>query len=212
MINHPNPTKSGKTKMSENRGDLAKTRVIEYLRTAIFDGKCGLSDVPELIKRVINEELWRERTLPKTGEIVVFKTFEEFLQTSPPQGLGTDYKMIQRLCAENLETLDLLELVKKKRTHGGNRKSESFKRNNVTFEISKRGNSVEYALKRLRKEKPDLHKQIIEGKLSVNQAMIAAGFRQKKVQITKDVHAVGRFIKANFSDAEIGEILELLSK
>jgi hypothetical protein len=190
---------------------ITNERVIEYLRTAVFDGKCGLKDVPELIKRVIKEELWRERTLPKTSEKVVFGSFEEFLQTSPPEGLGTDLKTIRKLCNEDVETLDLLEQVKLKKFRGGDRKSESFKDGNTNFEIPEVKNTKSYGLNRLRNQRPDLHKLVIEGKLSVNQAMIEAGFRNRKFQITKDIEKVCEFIKQNFRDDEIVELVNLLN-
>jgi hypothetical protein len=41
------------------------------------------------------------------------------------------------------------------------------------------GNSAAKALRRLRKDRPDLHKLVLEGKLSANKAMIEAGFRVK---------------------------------
>jgi hypothetical protein len=157
-----------KQKSNIERENLAQERVIEYLRAAIFDGRCGLNDVPELIKRVIREGLWRRRVLPATGETIVFSRFEAFLRASPPEGLGTDYKTLHRLCAHDLVTIDLLEQTKQARKRGGDRKSETFKDNNVNFEKAKKGNSIEYAFKRLRQQRPDLHRQIIEGKLSVN--------------------------------------------
>jgi hypothetical protein len=60
--------------MRANR-QFTNERVIEYLRIAVFDGKCGLKDVPNLIKQVIRKEFWRERTLPKISEKVVLRSF-----------------------------------------------------------------------------------------------------------------------------------------
>lgn len=185
--------------------------MIEYLRTAIFEGNCGLQDVPNLIKRVIKEDLWQVRTLPKTQEIIKFQTFEEFLQTSPPEGLGTNLKTIQKLCHEDIETIDLIEQVRTKRFQGGDRRSERFKDGNTNFEIKETKNTKSYALKRLRKERPDLHQQVLEGKLSVNQAMIQAKYRQQKYQIEKDIHKLSRFIKTHFDKTEIEKLLDLLN-
>ena len=189
---------------------ITDERIIEYLRTAIFEGNCGLKDVPELIKRVIKEELWRERTLPKTGEKVVFGSFEKFLRTSPPEGLGTDLRTVRKLCNEDVETLDLLEQVKLKRFHGGDRKSDSFKNGNTNFERPEVKNTKSYGLKRLRTQRPDLHKLAIEGKLSVNQAMIEAGFRKRKFQISNEIEKVYKFIKQNFTVDEIRLLINLL--
>jgi hypothetical protein len=189
---------------------ISQEKIIEYLRTAIFDGNCGLNDVPNLIKRVISEDLWQTRTLAKTKETIKFQTFEEFLQTSPPEGLGTNLKTIRKLCHEDIAAIDLIEQVKTKRFHGGDRRSQDFKRNNVTVETLNRGNAKEYSLNRLRKERPELHQAIINGKLTVNQAMIKANFRKQKFQVEKDVEKISSFIKKNFTNEEIDQLLKLL--
>ena len=189
---------------------ISNERVIEYLRTAIFDGKCGLADVPHLIKRVIKEDLWQERIIPRSNEKIVFRTFEEFLQTATPEGLGTELKTIQKLSSEDLETLDLLEQVKTKRFWGGNRKSANFKIDKINFERAKKGTSVEYSLKRLRKQRPDLHQQVIQGKISANQAMIEAGFRKPKIEISKSLEKLIEFIKKHFDQTEINYLMEKL--
>jgi len=196
--------------INAQRQNAAQERVIEYLRTAIFDGRCGLSDVPELIKRVVKEDLWRTRTLPKTGETVVFSSFEEFLRTSAPEGLGTDYQTLHRLCANDLETLDLLEQTKTLRKRGGDRRSETFKDDNVNFEKSSQGNSLTYALRRLRQHRPDLHGQIIAGELSVNRAMIEAGYRKQPLKISRDVRETAAALKSVFVPKQLEELITLL--
>ena len=194
----------------DNPVQAREERVIDYLRAAIFDGSCGLADVPELIKRVIREDLWRRRVLPGTGETVVFSRFEAFLHTSPPEGLGTDYKTLHRLCADDVETVDLLEQTKRSRNRGGDRRSAAFKDDNVNFERTNQGNSLEYALKRLRRHRPDLHGQIIEGRLSVNQAMIRAGYRKPPMKISRALHETAAALKSVFAPKQLEELIALL--
>lgn len=62
---------------------------------------------------------------------------------------------------------------------GGDRRSEeAIKGDNITLDDSGdgRGTSRQYALRRLRKSRPDLHKQVIAGKKSAHKAMKEAGF------------------------------------
>lgn len=198
--------------MIDQRQNPDRERVIEYLRAAIFDGKCGLSDVPALIKRVIKEDLWQMRVLPGTGETVVFKRFEAFLRAAPPEGLGTDYKTLHKLCADDLETVVLLERTKTLRKQGGDRKSKNFKDDNVNFEKASKGNSLEYALNRLRRHRPDLHGQIIKGEMSVNQAMIQAGFRKQPVQISCDLQKTAATLKLVFSSLQLENLISLLQQ
>lgn len=198
--------------MTTERQPLTRERVIEYLRVAILDGKCGLVDVPELIKRVVREDLWRERILAATGEKIVFREFAEFMRTAPPEGLGTDNQTLRRLCADDPEAIGLLDRVKASRTRGGDRKSRNFKNNNVNFEKVKKGNSIEYALKRLRQQRPDLYQCVINSNLTVNQAMIEAGYRKRPLQITLDLNKTAAALKSVLSPGQIEQLISLLQR
>jgi len=198
--------------MSKTKSD---DRLVDFLRSAITDGRAGLSDVPALVKRVVGENLWRERYVHQSKETISFKDFREFVEAAPPEGLGTTLKILQRLCADDARAVDLIEQTRAARKRGGDRRSEkfkSFKRDNVTFEKPPRGNAVSYSLRRLRENRADLHQKVLLGELSVNRAMIAAGFRRKSISITKDIEKTARAIREYFNPEEIGRLIEYLSK
>lgn len=46
------------------------------------------------------------------------------------------------------------------------------------------GNTKSAALRRLRKDRPDLHKQVIDKNMSAHKAMVEAGFRKKTISIS----------------------------
>ncbi len=75
-------------------------RVVNYLRSAVTDGSAGLNDVPALLKRVTEEGLWRERFVQQSKQSTCFTSFIEFVETAPPEGLGTNMRSLQRLCAD----------------------------------------------------------------------------------------------------------------
>ena len=189
----------------------SENRTIDYLRAAISDGKAGLCDVPALIKRVIEEDLWQERYVPQTKEIARFDTFREFVETPPPEGLGVNLKMLCKLCADEPVVIDLIGQAQKNPPHGGDRRSQKFKSNNVTLEVVPRGNSVGYSLKRLRDHFPALHQKVLSGEMSVNQAMIDASLRRKSIYITKDVEKTASVIQKNFTRQEIDRLVKFLS-
>ena len=73
------------------------------------------------------------------------------------------------------------------------------------------GNSAAQALRRLRKDCPELHAEVIAGGLSPHAAMIKAGFRPKTLTIragnpAKLAAALRRFL----TEAERNELRELL--
>ena len=73
--------------------------------------------------------------------------------------------------------------------HGGDR-SKGEQGDNVTL---LRGNNPTYALKRLKRDRPDLAAKVIAGELSANAAAIQAGFRkQPKIICPKCGHEFSR--------------------
>lgn len=192
--------------------NAASNNIIDDLRSAITDGTAGLFDVPLLIRRVIENEAWRERFVSQTGEIVRFSSFEEFVAAAPPEGLGTTISQLQRLCADDLAVVDLLDQAASKSRRGGDRRSDRFKRNIVMVEKPKRGNSAVYSLRRLRTVRPDLHKRVMEKEFSINRAMIEAGLRKKTVVVRADITKICTAIKSNFTPNQIAEIIEQLQR
>ena len=71
--------------------------IVDSLGKAMQSGETGLRYVPALLVRVINEEMWRERVIIKTGERVTFRRFLDFVTTDPLEGLGADMATLRRL-------------------------------------------------------------------------------------------------------------------
>jgi hypothetical protein len=189
-------------------------RVVDYLRSAITDGTAGLCDVPALVKRVIKENLWQERYVQKTKERICFSDFIEFVRTPPPEGLGTTLKTIQKLCSSDITAIDLLDRIQKKK-RGGDRRSRKFQEEIIKVDNTKlerpSGTSRQYALRRLRQNKPDLYQKVLLSEISAHQAMIKAGFRKKHIYITEDITQTGQILLKNFNNEEIRRLIKYLS-
>ena len=193
--------------MSENNADT----IIADLRSAINEGNTSLSNVPGLIMQVIEADAWRRSNAAHSNSTGCFSTFDEFVGAASPDGLGSDIKTLIKLCGGNLEALDLINSVRETPGRGGDRRSVKFKENNVPFEKIDRGNSICASLQKLRRSRPDLHRKCLAKKLSINQAMIAAGFREETVQIPKDVFRTSRKLKQIFDASEISRLIRLLN-
>jgi hypothetical protein len=152
---------------------------VHALQMAMDQGNVGLAYIPGLLKRIIREEAWRVRIVKQTGETVMFSRFVDFLRADFPEGLKTEPRMLQRLCADDPEALDLLDSATVGK-HGGDRKSEeAIKVNNVNLDNApkaEKGNTRQYALRRLRTQRSDLHAKVLRKELSTYAAMKEAGF------------------------------------
>ena len=115
-------------------------------------------------------------------------TFREFIEAPPLRGLGEKLEDIERLIADDAESLVRLRelVVAPKHLH----KSRNNDADNVSIipdlfaapEPAKKkadaGNSRAYTLTRLKKERPDLFDRVIAKELTANRAAIEAGWRK----------------------------------
>jgi hypothetical protein len=127
--------------------------------------------VPALLKRVLAEGSWRE-FVTQRGERVVHERFADFAGTPPLKGIGTDVALVRRIVADDPEALDLLDRALQN-PHGG----DHSKANNV--QVAPAGNTRERALRKLRKDAPELHADVLAGRLTAHAAMVQAGFRPR---------------------------------
>ncbi|MFG3709229.1 hypothetical protein ACGF7U_31485 [Micromonospora sp. NPDC047670] len=148
--------------------------VVEALGSALRQGEHALGTVPALVKRVLAEESWRE-FVTQRGEHIRHDRFVDFVVTPPLAGLGATVELLRRVVADDLEAVDLLDRALQNPVGTHLSRSDS---DNITIkdQAGGRGTAREYALRRLRKDAPDLHADVLAGKLSAHAAMVKAGF------------------------------------
>jgi hypothetical protein len=160
--------------VTDSINHLVRNRhLVEDLGGALRSGQHGLAVVPGLLKRILREESWKEFTTQR-GEHVRHDRFAEFVTTPPLAGLGATVDLLRRIVADDIEAVDLLD-QEMQRPVGANQ--HTMRRDNDTSrDPNKRGTSKDYALRRLRKDAPHLHAEVLAGKLSAHAAMVQAGF------------------------------------
>lgn len=153
--------------------------VVSALSSAIYYGGSRLKTIPEALKRVIREELWREFVTPR-GERVTHERFEDFLSAEGTHGLGISYEDLHRLVRDDPEARDLLDQAMQRKP---GRPSPTVANSN---DKRPTGTTSDQALRRLRKDRPDLHAKVIAGDLSAHAAMVEAGFRPRTCTVRLD--------------------------
>lgn len=148
--------------------------VVSSLQHSLADGTHGLSAVPKLLIRVIREELWREFYCEPMRSEVRHESFESYVTDDLPTGLGTTISMLKSLCQNDPAARDAIDRA----TQG-----PQGRRTDLLYNIQEvkapTGTSKDAALRRLRKDRPDLHEKVIEGRMSAHAAAVEAGFRKK---------------------------------
>lgn len=184
--------------------DSEADRVVQALGSAISRGDQTLENIPNLLRRVIKEELWRDRVIARTGERVRFEHFLDFVTTPPLEGLGTTAEQIKRLVRDDQDAeRELRKAIK----HQG----RADFRNNIT-EVE-RGTDRSYTLERLHRDHPELADQVAAGDLSPNAAAIKAGFRKPTATVPVDsAIAAIRALCRRFPVDELRAALEEVSR
>jgi hypothetical protein len=135
------------------------------------------------------------RLLPADEDGHPFPTVYAFLVTRTPYGAGYQPAVVDAIMQDTRDML-LQDVVTEARKQA-NQQAEAVakqigpkhlhitpdsdtKEKDVTIrEYDDRGNTASYAMRRLAKDRPDLHAQCLEGTLTPNAAMVQAGFRTK---------------------------------
>lgn len=180
-------------------------RYVASLSSAVRSGASGLQDVPGLLRRVLADDGWRDFVTLR-GDHRKPSSFHEFVTTPPLSGLGAEsVEQIKRLVGDDRGLRDLIDRAVQS-PNGAHHPIANSNRSRTP-----NGTTADAALRRLRKDAPELHAQVIAGDLSPHAAMLAAGFRHKTISIRIDnPQSIAATLHRHLSDEARAELRELL--
>ena len=178
-------------------------QLVDALRIALSQTE-GLDSTPAILRRVLDEDAWRDRIEHRIEGRYTFGTFEEFAEAKPLDGLGMHVADIEAILKVRDEH-DLLRRVREACKHKPGPRSD----NNVTR--TSKGNARDATLARLHRDRPDLYDRVLARELSANAAAIEAGFRKPTASVPVDSaeHAIGALLR-RFKRDELIDALEAL--
>ena len=187
----------------------ANNVLVESLGSSLQRGGNALADAPALLKRVLAEEAWKT-FVTRRGELVEHERFADFVTTPPTAGIGATVELVRRIVADDKEALDLLDQALKESSKQGER-TDIF--DNVQEVCAPTGNSESAALRRLRKDVPELHAEVLAGNLSAHAAMVRAGFRPKTFTVRADsADSTARTLRKHMSPDALARLASLLTE
>jgi hypothetical protein len=183
-----------------------RATLVEALSSSLTHGGTALGTVPKALRRLLEEGAWREFVTSR-GEHVQHERFADFVTTRPLKGLGSDVDLVRRIVADDTEAFDLLDQALQNPV-GSHRDSDNI---TISDTAGGRGASRQYALRRLRKDSPELHSDVLAGRLSAHAAMVQAGFRPKtlSVPVTRP-EAVAKALLKYMSAEDIAKLIAVL--
>ncbi len=203
----------------------ANEMLVRVLRDSIRSSQ-DVENVPGLLVKVIRENRWQERTvahgmpnaLPRYHR---YAEFAKFVSDPPLEGLGTTVDALRRLCRDDAEALDAIDAALRM-PHGVNRRwderegGEDVDNIHILSENSPSprptGTSTARALRALRDHAPDLHAEVLAGRVSPHGAMVAAGLRRRTLTIPcDDPAAAARSIRRHFDADAVAALVAALA-
>jgi len=193
---------------------------VDILYRWVRDSKT-LIEIPQLVKQIIGQKMWREHQYEKTGEIFKFESFQEFVEKHPPDGLGTTIKTLCYLCRDDPVAINMIDEELKGSSLKGSMgaKKGTIKITNVVKPSQRRtGASRQAGLRTLRrraesdKKIAQLRDKVLSGELTVNAALVASGLRAKRMSIPKDIDQAAKAIKKAYTKKELNELMSKLLK
>ncbi len=191
-------------------GILTDDEKVQNLITRMRDSAFDLDSARANLGFVLRDGAWRQFHTPN-GMAVSHSRFLDFVTAEPWEGLGSAVEDLKALAAGDVELLDLLD-VALRNPHGGDRRSDAINVNNVNVDRPV-GNSEAAALRRLRKDREDLHAEVLAGTLSAHAAMVTAGFRPKTFTVRADnPKSIARTLRRQLSPEVLVALIESLSE
>lgn len=185
------------------------TDFINEAQQVLRSGQSNLTTVlPALITRIIRDQLWVGQRSFHGHE---FKTFRQFVEDETSGGLGVKYNVLMDYCKHDTECTRLLKELEPELAKPGRPTKDAENKVGNTNNFKSSDNNATYAIRRLKRDRPDLAQQVIDGDLSAHAAAIEAGFRKRMVQVEPTVDG---FTKALFKHLDAdgrGAVVESLT-
>jgi len=191
-----------------------RDELVSGLQRAVSRGAHGFEDVPPALRIVLESESWKERPVKaRGGDPARFTYFEQFVEEPLPDGLGITMETLKNLCRNDLVLLDWIDSSTSGR-HGGDHGNQftGGKIDIINLATAPNGTSQQQALRKLRKDRPDLHERVLSRGMSAHGAMVEAGYRPKTVTVKADPAAFARAARKHLTDDQIEELVEMLEE
>lgn len=188
--------------------------LIAAAASSLTHGSQRLQNFIDALRRLLDEHAWKSYTHPN-GTHHEFDRFADFVEH--PHGLHATTSQVRNLVRDDPQLCGDLDAALAG-THGGDRRSSDFKRDNITLETddasdsSSRGTGRAYRLRRLERDAPEYHARVVAGELSVHRAMIQAGLQNPKPSIPRGtpVDDVATTLRRRYGPDELATLRQLL--
>ena len=180
--------------------------LVQSLQQTIGHGGEQVFDVaPIVLRRVIEDRLWAQR---KDRDGNLFPSFEAFVTHILWQGLESNIDELLLYCRKHPEVAELIRrevgaAEEQPRTATGKfTRSDNVKTDG--------GNNPTYALRRLKRDHPELAERVVSGEMSAHAAACEAGFRRRTIAVPSDLDGAVSALVKRFGFTQVREAIARL--
>lgn len=172
-----------------------------------------MSALPGLVRRLLDEEAWREFDAPPPFGHVEHPSFREFVEAGRPAGLGSRLSQLLALCGDDdelrgrvqrLYDADIQPIAK----HGEIGRGRA--RGNQITSTERRGDSRDYVIARLERDDPELAQQVKRGEITATAASRAKGWKKPQITVTSP-ESIARALRKHLDADDIAALVRLLT-
>jgi hypothetical protein len=197
-----------------------RARLVDALGSAIADGETSLGQVPQLLRKILENDAWKEFET-SMGKHVTYTRFEDFVFKPPLDGLGANLDLVKEIVSGDIELQKLLAKALRD-THGGDRKSETakeeIKKSTGLFDFreieekpKKKQDQYGKRILHLERKAPELYAQVVAGEKTVYAASIEAKIDHPTMTVTLDSPKSAQSLVAKASPEFLDELRRLLN-
>jgi hypothetical protein len=197
----------GRTVTGRGHGSTIVREVI----SSTSSGADVMSALPGLVRQLLDEEAWREFTIPG-GQTVQHSTFGGFVQAAPPKGLGGRRSQLAALCGTDDELAVrvralLLSEIPGEVPNGGDRRSDQFQIRDTKLKTD----TSERVVARLKRDDPALAGKVTRGEVTPNAAAREKGWRKPRIVLSTPERIAGS-LRKHMPRESLLRLVELLTK
>lgn len=181
--------------------------LVESLSSAARHGGSALADAPVLLRRVLEEDAWRE-FVTQRGEEVRPRSFREFVTTPPLKGLGVDMDLVHRIAGT--DDPDLLVMLREAEKVGKPGPLAAGEMHGDSPCISGDDQTALTAA-RLAREHPEQYAAVKAGERTINAAAVLAGIRPRRISVRLDApDSIAKSLRRHLTPDQLAQLIALL--
>lgn len=187
--------------------------VVREVVSSTTAGADVMSALPGLVRRLLDEEAWREFDAPAPVGHVEHTSFRSFVEAKQPRGLGSRLGQLLALCGDDDELRARVqraydEEIQPLAKHGGDRRSSSTQGNQITSK--RRGDSRDYVIARLERDDPQLAQRVKRGEITATAASRLKGWKKPQITVTSP-KSIAAALRRHLGPDDLARLVALLT-